>query len=72
MQEKQEQSHGVTASVSFVPSDLVFVYCHTAVFYFIKTFSTCFLVLLISVPNLTLCGSGVKAKPHASRSAQEK
>jgi len=72
VQKKEEQSHGLTPSVSFVPSDTIFVYCHATVFYFIKNFSTCFLVLLISVPNLSLCISGVKAKRHASRSAQEK
>ena len=58
MQKKEEQSHGLTPSVSFAPSDLFFVYCHTAVFYFIKNFSTDFLVLLIPVPNLALWGSG--------------
>ena len=51
-----------------LPSDLIFVYCHTAVFYFIRNFSTHFLVSVISVANLTWWGFGV----GAGRSAQEK
>ena len=44
MQKTEEESYGLTPSISFVPADPFPLWCDAALFYFVRCFSSYFLV----------------------------